>query len=190
MAIGKSGQTGSNSTDVLKGATGVRYYAKRNEIFVSDGYGNNRIIVFDADTGKVKRMWGAYGNKPIDRDKRPPVAPAAPNELCPMVCGIWPSLQQFELPHDVLISSDDLVYVSDRGNKRVQVFTLDGKFIAEQFFGLDSKNYLQARSVAFSPDERFLYVSGTPVTYIVNRKTLEILGSFVTGRRARTSARP
>jgi hypothetical protein len=181
MAIGKSGQTGSNSTDVLKGATGIRYYAKRNEVFVSDGYGNNRIIVFDADTGKMKRMWGAYGNRPIDRDQRPHIVPPAPNELCPMVCGIWMTFQQFELPHDVLISSDDLVYVSDRGNKRVQVFTIDGRFIAEQFFGLDSKYPLQARSVAFSPDERFLYVSGTPVTYIVNRKTLEILGSFVTG---------
>jgi NHL repeat len=181
LAIGKSGQTGSNSTDVLKGATGVRYYAKRDELFVSDGYGNNRIIVFDASTGKVKRMWGAYGNTPIDHDKRIPAAKFQPNETCPVVCGIWETFQQFELPHDVLISSDDLVYVSDRGNKRVQVFTVDGKFIAEQFFGLDTKEYLQARSVSFSPDERFLYVAGSPITYIVNRHTLEILGSFVTG---------
>jgi DNA-binding beta-propeller fold protein YncE len=181
MAIGKSGQSGSNSTDVLKGATSVRYYAKRNELFVSDGYGNNRIIVFDADSGKVKRMWSAYGNKPLDRDKRPPIPPSVPNELCPVVCGIWSTFQQFELPHDVLISKDDLVYVADRGNKRVQVFTPEGKFINEQYFGLESKLPLQARSLAFSPDERFLYVAGTPVTYIVNRKTLEILGSFSTG---------
>jgi hypothetical protein len=181
MAIGKSGQTGSNSTDVLRGATGVRYYAKRNEVFVSDGYGNNRIIVFDADTGKMKRMWSAYGHTPVDRDKRPPIPAAAPIEFCPMICDVWPALQQFETPHDVLISKDDLVYVSDRGNKRIQVFTIDGKFIAEQYFGLDSEYYLQARSVAFSPDERFLYVAGTPITYIVNRRTLEILGSFLSG---------
>ena len=181
MAIGKSGQTGSNSTDVLRGATGVRYYAKRNEVFVSDGYGNSRIIVFDAETGKMKRQWGAYGNKPLDESMRPPVGPPVTNSTCPIVCGIWPAFQQFKTPHDVIISNDDLVYVSDRGNKRVQVFALGGKFIAEQFFGLDSKYYLQARSVAFSPDQRFLYVSGTPVTYIVNRKTLEILGEFVTG---------
>ena len=182
MAIGKSGQTGSNATDVLRGATGVRYYAKRNEVFVSDGYGNSRIIVFDADTGKVKRMWSAYGNKPLDAEARPPQPESRPNELCPVLCGgVWNALQHFTVPHDVLISDDDLVYVSDRGNKRVQVFTLDGKFIAEQFFGLDSKYPLQARSAAFSPDQRFLYVSGTPVTYIANRKTLEILGSFVTG---------
>ena len=79
------------------------------------------------------------------------------------------------------ISNDGLVYVSDRGNKRVQVFTPEGKFVAEQFVGLDSKYPLQARSTAFSPDQRFLYVGGTPVVYILNRKTLEVLGSFVTG---------
>jgi hypothetical protein len=181
MAIGKSGQVGSNSTEVLRGAAGVRYWSPTNEVFVSDGYGNSRIIVFDADTGKVKRMWGAYGNKPLDLKDRPPVPPAAPNELCPMLCGVWPALQQFAVVHDVIISKEGLVYVSDRGNKRIQVFTLDGKFIAEQYLGLDNKNYLQARSIAFSPDERFLYVSGTPVTYILNHETLEVLGSVETG---------
>ena len=44
----------------------LRLYAKTNELFVADGYGNRRIIVFDADTGKFKRMWGAFGNKPLD----------------------------------------------------------------------------------------------------------------------------
>ena len=85
--------------------------------------------------------------------------------------------------HDVAISNDGLVYVADRGNKRIQVFSRDGKYLAQQFFGLDSPEYLQARSTAFSPDgqQKFLYVSGTPVIYIVNRRTLEILGSFVTG---------
>ena len=181
MAIGMSGQTGSNATQVLRGATGLRVNPKTNELFVSDGYGNSRIMVFDADTGKFKRMWGAYGNKPLDVDARPPVPPAKPNELCPMLCGVWPALQQFALPHDVLISSDGLVYVSDRGNKRIQIFTVDGKFIAEQYIGLDSQYPLQARGVAFSPDERFLYVGGTPVIYILNRKTLEVLGSFNIG---------
>src|SRR5713101_838737 len=178
MAIGKSGQTGSNATEVLKGATSVRVYPKTNEVFVSDGYGNSRVMVYDADTGKFKRMWGAYGNKPLDVAARPPRSKL--NEI-PWV-GVSEVLQQFASPvHDVDISDDGLVYVSDRGNKRVQVFTPEGKFVAEQFVGLDSKWYLQARSTAFSPDQRFLYVGGTPVVYILNRKTLEVLGSFVTG---------
>src|SRR5260370_38245905 len=96
--------------------------------------------------------------------------------------GVTEVLQQFASPvHDVDISNDGLVYVSDRGNKRVQVFTPEGKFVAEQFVGLDSKYGLQARSTAFSPDQRFLYVGGTPVVYILNRKTLEVLSSFVLG---------
>ena len=181
MAIGQSGQTGSNATQVLRGASGLRVYSKTNELFVSDGYGNSRVMVYDADTGKFKRMWGAYGNKPLDVDARPPRAAPIVNELCPSVCGIWEDLQQFVVPHDVNVSDDGLVYVSDRGNKRVQVFTTDGKFIAEQFVGVYSKNPLQARSTAFSPDQRFLYVAGSPVVYILNRKTLEVLGSFDVG---------
>src|SRR5207237_8834132 len=65
----------------------------------------------------------------------------------------------------------------------VQMFTPNGKFIAEQFDSLDSKYPLQASSVAFSPyaAQRFLYVSGSPDIYILNRKTLEVLGSFNIG---------
>lgn len=178
MAIGKSGQTGSNSTEVLRGGSGLRVYSKTNELFVSDGYGNSRVMVYDADTGKFKRMWGAYGNKPLDLAARPPRSKLSEN---PWV-SVAEVLQQFGSPvHDVDVSSDGLVYVSDRGNKRVQVFTPEGKFVAEQFVGLDSKYPLQARSTAFSPDQRFLYVGGTPSVFILNRKTLEVLGSFTVG---------
>jgi hypothetical protein len=183
MAIGKSGQTGSNATEVLRGATSVRVYRKTNELFVTDGYGNSRVMVYDAGTGMFKRMWGAYGNKPLDMDQRPVVPASNPNELCPMVCGIWSVFQQFSVPHDIKFSNDGLAYVADRGNKRVQVFTPEGKFIAEQFIAIDSKYPLQARSVAFSPDpaQRFLYVAGAPDIFILNRRTLEVLGSFNIG---------
>ena len=139
MAIGTSGQTGSNATEILKGGTSVRVYPKTNEVFVSDGYGNSRIMVYDADTGQFKRMWGAFGDKPLDKDQRPVVEPSKPTELCPMVCGIWSTYQQFALPLDIKLSNDGLAYVADRGNKRVQVFTPEGKFVAEQFVGADSK---------------------------------------------------
>src|SRR5882672_12585221 len=180
MKIGQSGQVGSNKTLVLKGATGLRVNPKTNELFVSDGYGNARIMVFDADSGQFKRMWGAYGNKPLDAEDRPPRSKPGDN---PYVA-VAELLQQFRSPvHDVAISHDSLVYVSDRGNKRVQVFTPDGKFVAEQFVGLDSRDGLQARSTAFSHDsgKNFLYVAGTPVVFILNRRTLEVLGSIKTG---------
>src|SRR5260370_12493479 len=128
-------------------------------------------MVYDADRGKFKRMWGAYGHKPLDMEAGP--ARSKLSEI-PWV-GVSEVLQQFASPvHDVDISNDGLVYVSDRGNKRVQVFTPEGKFVAEQVVGLDSSYYLQARSTAFSPDQRCLYVGGTPVVYILHRKTLEV----------------
>ncbi|PYR14158.1 MAG: hypothetical protein DMF94_34770, partial [Acidobacteria bacterium] len=103
MAIGKSGQTGSNKTEVLKGATGLYYYAKTNELFVSDGYGNSRVMVYDGDTGKFKRMWGAYGNKPLDAEDRP--TRSAP-VVIPWVA-VSEVLQQFASPvHDVKVSDD------------------------------------------------------------------------------------
>lgn len=178
MAIGTSGQTGSNKTDVLRGAAGLAYSPKTNEIFVADGYGNARVIAFDADTGKRTKMWGAYGRTPLDQADRP--APSTPT-LLPWT-RVAEVLQQFASPvHDVRISDDGLVYVADRGNRRVQVFTLDGTFVAEQFVGLESQYGLQARGLAFSPDQRFMYVGGTPVVYILNRKTLEVLGTFKFG---------
>jgi len=67
MQIGHNGQSkGSNDTENLNQPTGLYVYPKTNELFASDGYVNKRVIVFDADTGAFKRMWGAYGNKPDD----------------------------------------------------------------------------------------------------------------------------
>src|SRR5665213_6464 len=49
----------------------VFVYPKTNELFVADGYGNRRVIVFDADTGEYKRMWGAFGAAPEDAIPKP-----------------------------------------------------------------------------------------------------------------------
>ena len=181
MQIGKRGQTGGNTTQWLLGASGLRVHPKTNELFVSDGYGNSRVMVYDAETGAFKRMWGAYGRKPVDPPAITLGEPTSPTSQIPS--GIAERLQHFKTVHDVAVSNDDLVYVADRGNKRIQVFTLEGKYVAQQFVGLDSPEYQQARSTAFSPDpqQQFLYVAGSPVIYILNRKTLEILGEFVIG---------
>ena len=45
---------------------------KANEGYVADGYLNHRVAVIDLDTGKIKRMWGAYGKPPTD-ENLPPV---------------------------------------------------------------------------------------------------------------------
>jgi len=188
LALGQPGQVGTNKTHVLKGATTPVYHEKTNEVFVSDGYGNNRVIVFDADTGAFKRMWGAYGRPPLDKADRP--APAQLEAEVGELTGnnqmvrLAERLQQFGNPvHDIKISHDGLVYVADRPNRRVQVFTPEGKFLQEKFLGLDQFGPFYARSVAFSPDpeQKFLYVGGSPGIHILNRRTLETLGEASLG---------
>src|ERR1044072_7103849 len=91
-----------------------------NEAFISDGYGNKRVVVLDVNTGARKRYWGAYGNKPDDTDLGPydPAAPPA---------------QQFRNPvHCAEPSNDGLLYVCDRVNDRIQVFRKDGTFVKKQ----------------------------------------------------------
>ena len=68
LQIGKGGVSpDSNNTEHLSRPAGITVYPKTNEVFVADGYGNRRVIVFDAETGAYKRHWGAYGNKPDDK---------------------------------------------------------------------------------------------------------------------------
>jgi hypothetical protein len=73
-----------------------------NEAYIADGYLNKRVAVLDADTGKMKRWWGAYGNKPDDTPMPPYDPAAAPT-------------QQFHNPvHCADMSVDRQLYVCDR----------------------------------------------------------------------------
>jgi hypothetical protein len=66
MQIGRKGQSkGNKDTQNVKQAADTFVHTPTNELFVADGYGNRRIVVFDADTGAFKRMWGAFGNEPL-----------------------------------------------------------------------------------------------------------------------------
>ena len=71
LQIGRFGKSaGSNDESNFASPTKAFYYTKTNEVFVSDGYINRRVAVFDADTGKYKRHWGAYGKRPDDAAPR------------------------------------------------------------------------------------------------------------------------
>lgn len=202
MQIGRAAQkkTNADTTSFWKPAD-VFVYPKTNEIFVADGYGNKRVIVFDADTGAYKRMWGAFGNVPMDDPPRPPAltgeaakAAAAEEEATRTLATEFdpkdPGPSQFVPPvHGVKVSNDGLVYVADRGGKRVQVFTTDGKYVTQVWIdrwclqvGGGCNNGNTAASVAFSadPNQRFLYVaSRSPARiWVLDRKTLKALGSF------------
>lgn len=120
MQIGRAGKSeGSNSRTQLGRPAHMVLDARTQELYVADGYGNRRVVVFDAKTGAYKRHWGAYGAAPSD-EKEPPYDPLhAPS-------------RQFGNPvHCVRLSTDGKVYVCDRANDRVQVFTPAGEFLQE-----------------------------------------------------------
>ena len=148
---------------------------KTNEAYVADGYRNKRVAVLDADTGKIKRYWGAYGNKPDDGPQGPYTAAAA-------------VLQQYRNPvHCIALANDGLLYVCDRQGDRVQVFKTDGTYVKEQFF---AKNTLSAGStweIAFSTDpaQKYVYLTDgqNERVRIVERDTLKELSTFGRGGR-------
>lgn len=70
------------------------------DIFVTDGYGNRRVVHFDKD-GKFVKAWGHYGSEP----------------------------GQFVLPHAIVLDSQGRLYVADRNSGRIQVFNQEGRFL-------------------------------------------------------------
>jgi DNA-binding beta-propeller fold protein YncE len=99
LTLGEAGRAGTDEkhfdrpTDVVVLPAG--------DIFITDGYGNRRIIHFDK-TGKYVNQWGEAGTKP----------------------------GQFALPHSIVADSHDRLYVADRENARIQVFDTSGKLLA------------------------------------------------------------
>ena len=77
--------TGSNDTENFGRVAKIFVDPKANEAYIADGYGNKRVVVIDADTGKFKRYWGAYGNKPDDTNLGPydPKAPPSSSSARP-----------------------------------------------------------------------------------------------------------
>jgi DNA-binding beta-propeller fold protein YncE len=174
MQIGRRGQgKGNTDTSNVRQPADLFVHTPTNELFVADGYGNQRIVVFDADSGKFKRMWGAYGNTP-PAAMTPNPAQSAPPET--------PSPQQFGLVHAVKVSNDGIVYVADRTYRRLQTFTLDGKFIREVKLTPDPKVAPVPAGFAFSadPKQQFLYVvdSGPMRVVIFDRASMTQIGSL------------
>jgi DNA-binding beta-propeller fold protein YncE len=77
-------------------------FDKVGNVYVSDGYGNSRVMKFDR-AGQFLKEWGSYGDKP----------------------------GQFNLPHTILIDKGERVYVGDRENKRIQIFDTEGKLLTQ-----------------------------------------------------------
>ncbi|MFT5143197.1 MAG: 2-keto-4-pentenoate hydratase/2-oxohepta-3-ene-1,7-dioic acid hydratase in catechol pathway [Rhodothermales bacterium] len=175
LQIGEWGETGGSAHQSLLGQPAdIDVDDAADEVYIADGYGNRRVVVFDATTGEYKRHWGAYNNQPHDREL-PDFVPGQEQE-------------SFRSPvHAVRISNDGKVYVADRVNNRIQVFKKTGEFIEE---GIVAPNTLAMGSVwdiEMSQDEAqtYLYVpDGTNQTvWVLRREGLEVVGSFGRGGR-------
>jgi DNA-binding beta-propeller fold protein YncE len=187
LQIGHRDQSSGNSdTQNVYSATDLSVSSRTNEVFVADGYINRRVIVFDANTGAFKRMWGAFGNPPMDssnmlQNARTPPRPrgtgAAPAAAAgPDLSGDGPP--QYVGPvHSAKVSNDGLVYVADRGGNRLQVFTVDGKYVKQ--VRIESPSGF---AISSDPQQRFLYIAqfGPSRVAVLDRQTLAVLYQFGT----------
>jgi DNA-binding beta-propeller fold protein YncE len=176
LTIGQYEKTnGSADTTLLGGPSGIWVDPKTNEVFISDGYRNRRVIVFDIN-GKYLRHWGAYGAVPDDTEKFDPKT---------MMSGALP--KQFSTPHGITGSRDGKIYVADRRGNRVQVFEQSGKYVAEKVIAPATLSSGSAFVPVLSPDpqQQWLYLAdGTNhKVWILRRSDLEIVGEFGRGGR-------
>jgi sugar lactone lactonase YvrE len=158
-------------------ATEAAVFAKTNEVFIADGYGNRRVLVLDAETFAFKRMWGAFGKQP------PPTLGRGASADANIVKTTDPNgPEHFNSVHAVKLSQDGLVYVGDRSNRRVQVFTIDGTYLGQVFVNATAKDFRTASGLAFStdPQQQYIFVADyeNGQLHIVDRKALKQIGSF------------
>lgn len=174
--IGTPGQgSASNDSTHFGRVAKITFDAKAGEAYVADGYGNKRVAVLDMTSGKLKRLWGAYGNKPDDA-RMPPYDPSAP------------LVQQFRNPvHCAEPTNDGMVYVCDRPNDRIQVFQKNGKFVKEVRIAPATRGDGSVWDIAFSKDaaQKYMYLADgkNERVYVMDRLSLEILTSFGDGGR-------
>jgi DNA-binding beta-propeller fold protein YncE len=167
MQIGRPGEPPKKSLDETQvwGAADMAVDPATNEVLVADGYGNHRVVVFDADTGKFKRSWGAYGKAPTDND----IGRYKPGE---------PRATQFRNVHCIELGRDGLVYVCDRDNNRMQVFKKDGSFVSEYVYRPETHDGAgTVGNISFSPDNTLIALAdiGNYIVRLVRRDKPDVV---------------
>ncbi len=191
---------GLNGTPLLYQAADMVVDPATNRLYVADGYGNRRVLIVDANSGKYIGHFGAYGNNPVD-DR---AAAAAGSWIADSTKGNRKPAFFRNPVHCVKIANDGKIYVCDRGNDRIQVFDKNdptlGKpcsnpsgqggqcgFVGEQFVSAHTNIIGTAVSMNFSTDQAqsCLYVgdNANMTIYILNRANLQELGRL--GRHGR-----
>jgi DNA-binding beta-propeller fold protein YncE len=153
---------------------GADFDEAAREVYLTDGYLGGRILVFDMDTLKFKRGWGAYG-KPlseISTEQRQPL-------VDPNLTVNHPN-PDFVSHLTIAVSNDGIVYAADRRADRIQTFTKQGKFLKEYFIHPEVLDRGSTGGMTFSPDQKILYVGDimNNVVWELNRADMRELGSF------------
>jgi len=173
---GRNVVTGSNDPKAANKPGDLWVHPKTNELWVADGYGNRRVMVLDADTFALKRQWAAFGRPPTDDAESGGQGPSGgpgqgQTRSAPDVSTVAEFQKTGDGPdrfvgpvHSVVVSNDNIVYVADRGGKRVQMFTPDGKYLDQFYVNRDLPNAGSATGLALSadPQQRFIYISDFP----------------------------
>ena len=187
LEIGRKSKQPKNNqdTDVLGRVAGLDVDDAAREVYIADGYLNNRIVIFDSETGKFKRGWGAYG---VALSAIPNVVEhaeadvAAAGRIAAYAPSDTPDKQLRSPVHCVRLSIDGLVYVCDRHNDRIQVFTKQGKFVREFFVRPATLGNGSVWTVVFSHDAKqkyLLVVDGeNNVIWILRRSDGVVVSSF------------
>jgi DNA-binding beta-propeller fold protein YncE len=164
LRIGRFGETGGEASGELLGCpTDAWHDVARREVYVTDGYVNHRVAVFNSDTGAFLRAWGAYG--------RPPVASASPAE-------------SFNNPvHAIALGPEGHLYVCDRKNNRVQVFDAVGRaeprFVREIVLDVECP-FGSTFNLAFTPDQRHMVLNdgSNSRLWLVDLERWQFVGNF------------
>jgi len=181
LQIGHPSDAPANNADtsILGAAVEVFVDDGAHEVYIADGFINQRIVVYDSNTGAFKRGWGGYGiplseieNRPLGyaKDKPPAHDPAKPQK-------------QFEGEmFGIEVSEDGLVYVGDRAGDRIQVFTKEGKFVKEFLVAPQTFGWGSVWGVKLSRDsgQKYIYVADAynGKVRILNREDGKEVGSF------------
>lgn len=161
LRIGQRGVPGDDASRThLNRPTTAYHDVAAREVFISDGYGNHRIVTFDSDSGAFIRMWGAYGKDPVTQ----PAGEAFGNPV-----------------HRVALGPDGMVYVADRMKNRVQAFERipgGARFLREVVIAPGTQLFGSAFDIAFSPCGGFMYVcdGSNNRVWIVAMESFEVLG--------------
>lgn len=158
---------------IVGGIEEIRLDEPVHELYAADNYLGGRVMVFDLDTLKFKRGWGAYGHKLSEittDDKDRAYTPGGPEP------------KEFRGHLTLNISHDGLVYAADRMANRIQVTTKEGRYLKEFVIAPHTGVGGSTGGVMFSPDkaQKFLYISDLTNNhiYFLNREDGKILGQM------------